>query len=580
MDTQYTLTLEEASKWKRKGKHVEIGVEVDGNQQAHVNALEKLMRDNGTFYSFAKQKGQLDSPRKGILSKNSGLGAKHERFRIAAQVMLQQKMWFPEHLRNTPDMQEFVAQIKGATHVSFTRSDDGCFTGDTLIEMADGTQKEIKYIKDGDMVITSSSTSAIAKASDAVITGIKEVRDYYLSDGTTISMTDNHPVYTTNGWVYAEDLTSKHEIVKARRCINKLRNSDINGLKKVQDTINQHKKLTVNEDGCTNGRGNVQMEFNQKDMKYITKTITSIITSSATWNFSLPKNTQSIIEKMHGCLEMKRTEIKTLSNLIVLDLLLQNGIVQMKEENGIETIETISKMLYLLRTKRESALSVEQQYYIGKLLEQYTVPISVNMKLTKKDIKIQLKKVVSSAEKSSKQIEQIENTLVVKSVLTNLTQIVKKNIHKVTYAQNVLKSLLVQKVQNTAQKIVKNKQQIVDEEKVKHLKVEPALSAEDYLKAVTQKLSTVGRSVGVVTIIGNSEKRVETVYNFSVEDTETYLVNGGVVVHNCDLITMALVTMHVYYPSYEVPLKQMTTKDGLHYYEAKDSSNYSAYDSY
>lgn len=125
MDTQYTLTLEEAAKWKRKGKNVEIGVEVDGNQAAHVNALEKLMREQGTYYSFAKQKGALDSNRKGILSKNSGVGAKHERFRIAAQVMLQQKMWFPEHLKNTPDMQEFVAQIKGATHESFTRSDDG-----------------------------------------------------------------------------------------------------------------------------------------------------------------------------------------------------------------------------------------------------------------------------------------------------------------------------------------------------------------------------------------------------------------------------------------------------------------------
>lgn len=125
MDTQYALTLEEAAKWRRKGKHVEIGVEVDGNQSAHVNALEKLMRDQGTFYSFAKQKGQLDSTRKGILSKNAGVGSKHERFRIAAQVMLQQKMWFPEHLRKTPDMIEFVSQIKGATHQTFTKSDDG-----------------------------------------------------------------------------------------------------------------------------------------------------------------------------------------------------------------------------------------------------------------------------------------------------------------------------------------------------------------------------------------------------------------------------------------------------------------------
>jgi len=126
MDTQYALTLEEAAKWKRRGKNVEIGVEVDGNQAAHVNALEKLMRDQGTYYSFAKQKGQLDSSRKGILSKSSGLGAKHERFRVAvSQVMLKQKLWLPKHLEQTPDMVEFLLQIKGATHETFTRSDDG-----------------------------------------------------------------------------------------------------------------------------------------------------------------------------------------------------------------------------------------------------------------------------------------------------------------------------------------------------------------------------------------------------------------------------------------------------------------------
>ena len=34
-------------------------------------------------------------------------------------------MWFPEHLRNTPDMIEFISQIKGATHENFTRADDG-----------------------------------------------------------------------------------------------------------------------------------------------------------------------------------------------------------------------------------------------------------------------------------------------------------------------------------------------------------------------------------------------------------------------------------------------------------------------
>ena len=124
METQYEITLDEAAKYKRKGKNVEIGVEVDGNQSAHVLALEDRMRKQGTYYSFAKQKGQLDSGRKGILSKNTGVN-KHERFRIASQVFLQGKIWLPEHLAKTPDMIEFVSQIKGATHETFTRSDDG-----------------------------------------------------------------------------------------------------------------------------------------------------------------------------------------------------------------------------------------------------------------------------------------------------------------------------------------------------------------------------------------------------------------------------------------------------------------------
>ena len=124
METQYEITLDEAAKYKRKGKNVEIGVEVDGNQSAHVLALEDRMRKRGTYYSFAKQKGQLDSGRKGILSKNTGVN-KHERFRIASQVFLQGKIWLPEHLAKTPDMIEFVSQIKGATHETFTRSDDG-----------------------------------------------------------------------------------------------------------------------------------------------------------------------------------------------------------------------------------------------------------------------------------------------------------------------------------------------------------------------------------------------------------------------------------------------------------------------
>lgn len=125
MEEQYNETLDEAARWKRLGKYVEIGVEIDGNQSAHVYSLEQLMQKRGDYYSFAKQKGNENSERKGLLSRSTGV-KKHERFRIAVnQTMLPGKMWFPKHLEDTPDMKEFLSQIKGATHETFTRADDG-----------------------------------------------------------------------------------------------------------------------------------------------------------------------------------------------------------------------------------------------------------------------------------------------------------------------------------------------------------------------------------------------------------------------------------------------------------------------
>ena len=123
MRAQYTDTLDQADEIKRRGSYVQIGVEIDGNQQAHVYSLEELMRKRGSYHAFARQKGAPDT-RKGILSRASG-SAKHERFRIISTHFLQKKVWLPEHLKDTPDMVELVNQIKGATHKEFTKSDDG-----------------------------------------------------------------------------------------------------------------------------------------------------------------------------------------------------------------------------------------------------------------------------------------------------------------------------------------------------------------------------------------------------------------------------------------------------------------------
>jgi len=126
MEEQYRTTMDWAAKYKRLGRHVELGVEVDGSQSAHIFALEKIMMERSDWYTFARQANvDKEETRKGILSRKAG-GSKHERFRIAAtQFLLPEKMWFAEHLIGTPDMKEFLEQVRGATHENFTRADDG-----------------------------------------------------------------------------------------------------------------------------------------------------------------------------------------------------------------------------------------------------------------------------------------------------------------------------------------------------------------------------------------------------------------------------------------------------------------------
>ena len=126
MEEQYKTVMDWAARYKRMGKHVEIGVEVDGSQTAHIFSLEKIMMERSDWYTFARQKGvDRDETRKGILSRKVGAN-KHERFRVAVtQFMLPQKLWLPDHLKDTKDMKEFTDQLRGATHMNFARSDDG-----------------------------------------------------------------------------------------------------------------------------------------------------------------------------------------------------------------------------------------------------------------------------------------------------------------------------------------------------------------------------------------------------------------------------------------------------------------------
>lgn len=119
---QYDALFRMISVWSRGGRYIEVGVEIDGQQKAHIFSLKEMMIKKGIHFSFAKQKG-APVGREGILSKGAG-GNKLERFRYMLPQFQNMKMYFPNELSGTPDMKEAVKQMKGATHTGFSGHDD------------------------------------------------------------------------------------------------------------------------------------------------------------------------------------------------------------------------------------------------------------------------------------------------------------------------------------------------------------------------------------------------------------------------------------------------------------------------
>ena len=111
------------SVWSKGGRAIDVGVEIDGQQKAHIFSLKQMMQKKNMYFSFARQKG-APVGREGILSKVGG-NSKLERFRYMLPMFQNHKMYFPEQLKDTVDMKEMMKHLKGATHAGFTTHDDG-----------------------------------------------------------------------------------------------------------------------------------------------------------------------------------------------------------------------------------------------------------------------------------------------------------------------------------------------------------------------------------------------------------------------------------------------------------------------
>lgn len=122
LQQQYDELMRMVRTWSRGGRAVEVGVEIDGQQKAHLFTIkERMMKDN-LFFAFAKQKG-APVGREGIMSR-SGSMSKIDRFRYVVPRFQNHKIYFPTQLKTNPEMLEGLKQLKGATHAGFSTHDD------------------------------------------------------------------------------------------------------------------------------------------------------------------------------------------------------------------------------------------------------------------------------------------------------------------------------------------------------------------------------------------------------------------------------------------------------------------------
>lgn len=112
LEEQYSTLFKLVRNYNKNNQHIEVGVEVDGQQKTHLFSLRERMNRLGEYFTFARQKGRKDE---GILSR-AVKGGKHDRFMLTLPLWQAKKIWLPEELKGTPAMVELLEELRYVTY--------------------------------------------------------------------------------------------------------------------------------------------------------------------------------------------------------------------------------------------------------------------------------------------------------------------------------------------------------------------------------------------------------------------------------------------------------------------------------
>lgn len=136
IDDQYKPLFAANRRWGAKyGRQLTVGVEIDGQQQLNLHSLKNQMLQYNSFFTFARQIGS-PAGKEGI-SRRQAMGAKHEQFMRVHPLFQNKKIFFPEELRDTPDMKEILNELNYVTYEGIGSKHDDALDGISMIASMD-----------------------------------------------------------------------------------------------------------------------------------------------------------------------------------------------------------------------------------------------------------------------------------------------------------------------------------------------------------------------------------------------------------------------------------------------------------
>ena len=197
-----------------------------------------------------------------------------------------------------------------------------CFTGDTLILTEEGL-KRIDSIQIGDNVMTSKGYRKVTHLFTQGCRLVRVVRFDFGNFAIEIQATPEHKFKTKKGWKELQKLTTSDTIYLSKSLMER-------NITFIMEKDISHE---VHID-CTETYGSSIMELSQRDFTSTIKTKTLKITALRTLNWSREENIYGFMRK--SIYKMKHILQKLVRICTKHQKLPKNGIIQQKEENGID----------------------------------------------------------------------------------------------------------------------------------------------------------------------------------------------------------------------------------------------------